>query len=108
EVARKLRESDAFVMASYTEVFSKVMVEAMASGLPIVSTAVSGADGIIVDGRSGFVGHGRSAEEFAERVVEAVRIPDCKEFARQRCVRHYSAKRLWEVLGNAIDGADIS
>src|SRR5690606_33981486 len=96
DVARKLRESDVFVMASYTEGFSNAMVEAMASGLPIVSTSVSGADEIIVDGRNGFVVHGRSPKEFAERVVDAVRIPDCMEFARQRCVRHYSAKRLWE------------
>jgi glycosyltransferase involved in cell wall biosynthesis len=46
--------ADAFVMASSYETFSLVCFEAAASGLPVLSTPVSGVTELIVDGRNGF------------------------------------------------------
>jgi glycosyltransferase involved in cell wall biosynthesis len=47
--------ADALVMTSYYEGYPRVLMEAAAAGLPIATTAISGADEAIVDGKSGFI-----------------------------------------------------
>lgn len=46
---------DLFLMPSKPETLGRVYFEAMASGLPIVATKGTGVDGIIQDGREGFL-----------------------------------------------------
>lgn len=55
EVEKYLSVADCYVSASLTEGLSNTMLEAMASGLPIVSTAVSGAEDMIEPERNGFI-----------------------------------------------------
>jgi len=47
--------ADAFVFPTVYEPFSNACLEAMAAGLPVVTTAVNGAAEVIRDGESGFV-----------------------------------------------------
>lgn len=49
------RESHAFVHVSFTEGVPKVLVEALASGLPIVATDVGGVRSILDDGQAGLL-----------------------------------------------------
>ncbi len=46
---------DAFVFPTVYEPFSNACLEAMAAGLPVVTTAVNGAAEVLRDGESGFV-----------------------------------------------------
>ena len=55
ELARLYRDSDAFVFPSLYEGFSRAIVEAMASGLPIVTTQVGVAIDALVDGASAMI-----------------------------------------------------
>ena len=55
QVEKYLNAADCYVSASLTEGLSNTMLEAMACGLPLVSTAVSGAEDIIENQQNGFV-----------------------------------------------------
>ena len=47
--------SDIYVSSSCSESFGKVLIEAMAAGLPVVATATIGSKEIIQDGKTGFL-----------------------------------------------------
>lgn len=65
-----LHASDIFVLPSLSEGFPNVILEAMAAGLPVVSTNVSGIPEVIMDGQNGFLVNPRSPEEIAEKSVK--------------------------------------
>lgn len=65
---------DAFVFASRTETQGLVLLEAMALGLPVVSTAVMGTRDILERGRGALVAREEEAE-FAARVMDLLRDP---------------------------------
>ncbi len=54
-VAEVLRDLDVFVVASQSEGFSLAIVQAMASGVPVVSTRCGGPEDIIQHGRDGIL-----------------------------------------------------
>jgi glycosyltransferase involved in cell wall biosynthesis len=60
------RESDIFISASVQEGMSNAMLEAMASGLPIITTRCEGVDELITD--NGVIVEGASADEMAGAV----------------------------------------
>jgi UDP-glucose:(heptosyl)LPS alpha-1,3-glucosyltransferase len=47
--------SDVFVLPTYYDACSLVVIEAMASGLPSITTTSNGAAGIITDGKDGYI-----------------------------------------------------
>ena len=55
DVADLLAASDAFLMSSISEGIPLTIIEAMAAGLPVVSTAVGGIPEMIDHGKSGFL-----------------------------------------------------
>jgi glycosyltransferase involved in cell wall biosynthesis len=71
-VARMLRDADVAVLASHPtrdgkrEGIPVALMEAMASGLPVVSTAISGIPELVDSGRSGFLVAPRDAEALAD------------------------------------------
>ncbi|MBI4497991.1 MAG: glycosyltransferase [Chloroflexi bacterium] len=55
ELAARYRASDAFVLPSFEEGMPNVVLEAMASGLPIVTTDIYGNRELVRDGEQGFL-----------------------------------------------------
>ena len=55
DIAQIMRSLDAFVLPSLAEGISNTILEAMASGLPVVATAVGGNAELVEDGRTGIV-----------------------------------------------------
>jgi 1,2-diacylglycerol 3-alpha-glucosyltransferase len=68
------KAGDVFVFASPTETQGLVLLEAMALGVPIVSTAVMGTATVLKGTRSARVS-GPNVSEFAEHVAELLRSP---------------------------------
>ncbi|GAB3750639.1 glycosyltransferase [Lysobacter olei] len=71
------RAGDVFVFASPTETQGLVLIEAMALGTPIVSTAVMGTATVLRDARSARVSDEDEAA-FAEHVATLLRAPDVR------------------------------
>ncbi len=55
EIVERFAEADALILTSYFEGFARVMMEAALAGIPVITTRVSGIEGIVVNDVSGFV-----------------------------------------------------
>jgi glycosyltransferase involved in cell wall biosynthesis len=69
ELLRCYRESDLFVLPSVNEGLAQVLLEAMASGLPVVASDLSGAGDCVTEGVEGFVTPVRDVERLAEKIL---------------------------------------
>jgi glycosyltransferase involved in cell wall biosynthesis len=76
EIADIFAAADIFVLTSNYEGFPRVLMEAAASALPIVTTAVSGSDEAVVDGVTGYVVPVGDQDAFIEKVT---RLIECSE-----------------------------
>lgn len=86
-VARILREDvDMLVLSSRTESFGCVLIEAMACGLPVVSTRSGGPDDIVTEPFLGRLCENNSPEALAQAILEV--ISNHEKFDRRRIRRH--------------------
>ena len=68
-IAAVFAAADVFVLTSDSEGYARVLMEAAAAALPIVTTAVSGSDDAVLDGETGFIVPIRSAQAVAEKLA---------------------------------------
>lgn len=66
---------DVFVLPTRADCFSLASIEAMAMGLPVVTTAIGGIPEIVADGRSGFLIGPDDGQALAERIEKLVESP---------------------------------
>jgi glycosyltransferase involved in cell wall biosynthesis len=55
ELAKLYREATLFVLSSNEEGFGIVLVEAMASGVPVISTRCGGPESVVAEGKTGYL-----------------------------------------------------
>lgn len=75
DVRQLLQGFDAFALSSRSEGYSMALLEACASGLPIVATDVGGNREIVVDGRNGLVVPAADATALADALLGLLRDP---------------------------------
>lgn len=96
-VAELLGESDVFLHASLSEGISNAILEAMASGLPVVVTDAGGTREAVRDGIDGFVVPCRDVEAMAEALVRLGRDPELRrrmgEAGRRRVLEEFTLDR---------------
>jgi glycosyltransferase involved in cell wall biosynthesis len=65
-VAPYYREADAFLLPSYEEGMPNVLLEAMASALPCIATAIPGVKDVVSDGETALLVRPRSSKDIAD------------------------------------------
>ena len=93
ELAAHYASADVFVFPSRTDTFGLVMLEAMASGIPVAAYPVRGPLDVIRQGETGFMD-----EDLGTAVIRAMEIDGrrCREFA----LSHTWAESLRQFIGN--------
>jgi glycosyltransferase involved in cell wall biosynthesis len=93
-----LRELDVFVLASAREGISNTVLEAMASGLPVIASATGGNLELVEDQVSGRLIPPRDAPALATALLAYAADPDLRAAhgvaARARAVAHYSLEGM--------------
>jgi glycosyltransferase involved in cell wall biosynthesis len=69
QVRNWYRGSDVFAFPSINEGLARVLLEAMATGLPVVATAASGAEDCVTPGRNGTIISARDVDAMAEALL---------------------------------------
>ncbi|WP_165244799.1 glycosyltransferase [Paludisphaera soli] len=113
DVPSLLRSADLLVHAAHWEGMPNVVLEAMAAGLPVISTAVEGVEELVIPGRTGRIVPAGDPPGLAAAIFEALtdreiersqgkagRLRVEAEFSTRRMVARY--EELWsKVLGFA-------
>lgn len=88
------RDCDVFVLPSFAEGVPVVLMEAMASGVPCVTTRITGIPELIRDGTDGLLVTPSDVQELAERLVTLQDDPDLRrelgEAGRRRVAQAYN------------------
>jgi glycosyltransferase involved in cell wall biosynthesis len=71
EIAELMRRADIFVFPSFFEGLAQVQIEALACGLPVISTIEAGAEDLVRDGANGFLVPAGDAAILTERMLQA-------------------------------------
>ncbi len=94
-----LSKLDCLVMPSIAEeAFGRVIVEAQASGVPVVATKVGGVVEIIDDGQDGLLVYPKDSEGLAEAILKIIRDPALAvrlaENARKKVEEKFSLEKM--------------
>jgi glycosyltransferase involved in cell wall biosynthesis len=105
-VATHLRRATLFVLPSHQEGFGIVAAEALATGLPVVTTPSGGPEALITESGGGVVLSGFSPEELAEVVrgllTDPARLEEMRRRGREHVACEYSPARFRELLADAL------
>jgi glycosyltransferase involved in cell wall biosynthesis len=99
EVAKLMRQADAFVFPSFFEGLAQVQIEAMASGLPIISTIEAGAEDLVRDGENGFLVPAGDVFALTERMEQMAADRTLFDAMRKSTISERN-KLDWKVYGD--------
>ena len=91
-----LIQADIYVLPSVSEGMPRGLIEAMAAGLPVVSTRVGGIPDMIVHGKNGFLIDAGDIQALAENIVRLARDPDLRGQIRQANINKVHSQWLQE------------
>lgn len=108
-ISKELHEADIYVHASKSEAFGLVLLEAMASGIPVVSLDGKGNRDLIQDGINGFIVDQDDIETFVYRINDLIKDKELysrialkgQESAKKYDIRNYT-DQLIQIYQNAL------
>lgn len=84
--------ADAFVLPSFVEGHSVALLEAMASGLPVVASMVGGNKETVKDGVNGFLFEPNDSTILAEKLIKILTDENLHRHMSERCLETYLEK----------------
>jgi len=96
DIQNFLNEFKLLVLPSYTEGLPNIMLEAMASGTPVLATQVGVIPDIIKDNENGFLLRSNGPKHITERIVELLNKPELLEKVSINAYNYARAKFSYE------------
>lgn len=90
---------DVFLFPSDTESFGNVVVEAMASGLPVIAAKAGGPVGIIDDGETGFLCESHNPNQYLDRLETLMRSDALRRQIIENAIK-YTKTLSWQSLAD--------
>ena len=94
-LAELYRQADIFVLPSRDEGMSNVLLEALASGLPVVATKIAGNDEVIFTGRNGLLITPESPQALADAISRVCTNMDLRMSLAKNCRQDAEKKYSW-------------
>src|SRR3954464_1880925 len=94
KLAKAYASADVFVFPSTTDTFGNVILEAQASGLPVIVSDLGGPKELVEDGKTGIVTKAHDADDFA-RAIERVSSDSNLRVTMGREARQQVINRSW-------------
>jgi glycosyltransferase involved in cell wall biosynthesis len=98
DVPAFLHTLDVFALASRSEGFGQVLIEAMAAGKPVVASRIAPLSEIVVDGDTGLLVEPETPKAFTEAIVWLLTHPDAAQHmgqrGQERVREHFSAEQM--------------
>jgi glycosyltransferase involved in cell wall biosynthesis len=101
EMRRLYQGAAAYVHAAHYEGLPTVLLEAMACGRPVVTTAVSGALDVVQDGRNGLLVPPHNPQRMADSIVRLLRDPGLGERLGQAAHATIQERYSWQVVSRS-------
>lgn len=86
--------ADVLVMASQTEGMPTVILEALACGVPVISTKVGDVEHIIVNDRIGFIAAHNNMDDYNKKLIKALEISDKYKEDRVKVAAYFSSSSI--------------
>ena len=100
-LAKAYASADVFLFPSETETYGQVVLEAMASGLPVIVSSKGASHEHVQEGINGFIAN--SPEDFAEKLNRILSNPYLREFMSKEALSYARSMDLKESYLNYID-----
>lgn len=101
ELASAYASADVFLHCSVTETFGLVVLESMASGVPVVARDEGGPSDIVRHGRSGYLVAPHDVDGFVQRVMEITADRPLRERLGVEA-RRQACEATWEKINNRV------
>ncbi|ATW25379.1 glycosyltransferase family 4 protein [Candidatus Formimonas warabiya] len=101
ELAAVYASSDVFVFPSTTETFGNVVLEAMASGLPVIAAAAGGVKNLLIDGSNGLSCRPRNYLDLASAMIKIAQDDGLRKKLGGQALQ-YARERKWDQVLNSL------
>lgn len=109
DMARLLAAADVFVLSSVNEGMARVLIEALACGLPIVATEVSGSKACVEEGENGFLVPPREPQALADALRRMAESREARtrmgRRSRELAERRFDERRMLDELVTILEGS---
>ncbi|MFA6295368.1 MAG: glycosyltransferase family 4 protein [Candidatus Paceibacterota bacterium] len=96
EMPKYLQASDIFIRPSLSEGFGNSFLEAMAAGIPVITTQVGGIPDFLKDGETGLFCEVNNPKSIAQKVEKLIKDKESREYIVRQAREMVKNKYTWE------------